>query len=126
MLKRKTVSYILIQLIVLFIVSCSSQEYTTAKLAIQQSDFTKAAEWLPKAMEIEPNNPEIPLVLAIEIFAKNSEWSEMKEMFDRSMGIDPEKVIVDGTRVSYDVAESLANTLSKKLGIVAFAHNCKS
>ena len=93
MLKRKTVSYILIQLIVLFIVSCSSQEYTTAKLAIQQSDFTKAAEWLPKAMEIEPNNPEIPLVLAIEIFAKNSEWSDMKKMFDRSMGIDPEKVI---------------------------------
>ena len=40
--------------------------------------------------------------------------------------VDPEKVIVDGTRVSYDVAESLANTLSKKLGIVAFAHNCKS
>ena len=93
MLKRKTVFYILIQLIIIFIVSCSSQEYTTAKLAIQQSDFTKAAEWLPKAMEIEPNNPEIPLVLAIEIFAKNSEWSDMKKMFDRSMGIDPEKVI---------------------------------
>ena len=30
----------------IFIMSCSSQEYTTAKLAIQQSDFSKAAEWL--------------------------------------------------------------------------------
>ena len=38
--------------------SCSSQEYTTAKLAIQQSDFSKASEWLPKAMEVEPDNPE--------------------------------------------------------------------
>ena len=93
MLKIKTAFYIIIQFIALVIISCSSQEYTTAKLAIQQSDFTKAAEWLPKAMEIEPNNPEIPLVLAIEIFAKNSEWSDMKKMFDRSMGIDPEKVI---------------------------------
>ena len=35
----------------IFIMSCSSQEYTTAKLAIQQSDFSKASEWLPKAME---------------------------------------------------------------------------
>jgi tetratricopeptide (TPR) repeat protein len=93
MFKRKTIFNSLIQLTALVIFSCSSQEYTTAKLAIQQSDFTKAAEWLPKAMEIEPNNPEIPLVLAIEIFAKNSEWSDMKEMFDRSMGIDPAKVV---------------------------------
>ena len=39
---------------------CSSQEYTTAKLAIQQSDYKKASEWLPKAMAVEPDNPEIP------------------------------------------------------------------
>ena len=41
----------LIQLIVFIVFSCSSQEYTTAKLAIQQSDFVKAAEWLPKAIQ---------------------------------------------------------------------------
>ena len=43
----------------IFIMSCSSQEYTTAKLAIQQSDFSKASEWLPKAMEVEPDAKQV-------------------------------------------------------------------
>ena len=75
------------------IISCSSQEYTTAKLAIQQSDFKKAEEWLPKAMSVEPDNPEIPMVMAIEIHAKNERWSEMVSMFEKAMNINSEKVI---------------------------------
>ena len=77
----------------IFIMSCSSQEYTTAKLAIQQSDFSKASEWLPKAMEVEPDNPEIPMVMAIEIHAQNEDWNEMIALFDRAMGINSEKVV---------------------------------
>ena len=83
----------LLQLIVMLIISCSSQEYTTAKLAIQQSDFKKAAEWLPKAMEVEPENPEIPVVMAIEIHAKNEEWGDMIKLFNKALSINPEKVI---------------------------------
>lgn len=74
-------------------ISCSSQEYTTAKLAIQQSDFEKAKEWLPKAMAVEPDNPEIPMVMAIEIYAQDNQWNKMVEMFDKAMGINPEKEI---------------------------------
>ena len=51
----------------LFLFACSSQEYTTAKLAIQQSEWSKADEWLPKAMAVEPDNPEIPIVYAVEV-----------------------------------------------------------
>ena len=83
----------IIFLIALIIISCSSQEYTTAKLAIQQSDFKKAAEWLPKAMAVEPDNPEIPIVMAIEIHAENEDWGDMIALFDRAMEIDPDKVI---------------------------------
>ena len=108
MRKRKIVLIGLIQLIVFIVFSCSSQEYTTAKLAIQQSDFVKAAEWLPKAMEVEPDNPEIPVVLGLEIYAQNSQWSEMKEMFDKAISINPGKVIeVRGTFLS--VEESVNN-----------------
>ena len=108
MLKRNLFIIGLIKLAFFIAISCSSQEYTTAKLAIQQSDFIKAAEWLPKAMEIEPNNPEIPIVLAVEIYAKNGQWAEMREMFDRAMGIDPAKVIeVRGTFLP--VKESVDN-----------------
>ena len=83
----------LLQITVMLTISCSSQEYTTAKLAIQQSDFKKAAEWLPKAMAVEPENPEIPVVMAIEIHAKNEEWGDMIKLFNRALSINPEKVI---------------------------------
>ncbi len=73
--------------------ACSSQEYTTAKLAIQQSDFSKAAEWLPKAMAVEPDNPEIPVVMAIEIHAVNEHWKEMVTLFNKAMDINSDKVI---------------------------------
>ncbi len=108
MLKRIFFTISLIQLSIFIITSCSSQEYTTAKLAIQQSDFEKAAKWLPKAMEVEPNNPEIPIVLAVEIYAKNSRWANMKEMFDRAMSIDPNKVI-EVRGVFLPVKESVDN-----------------
>ena len=81
----------------IFIMSCSSQEYTTAKLAIQQSDFSKASEWLPKAMEVEPDNPEIPMVMAIEIHAQNEDWNEIwnvgNEKNEKSIRYLAEKVI---------------------------------
>ena len=93
MFKRKTIFNSLIQLTVLVIFSCSSQEYTTAKLAIQQSDFAKAAEWLPKAMTVQPDNPEIPVNFGIEIHARNKEWHKMREMFDLAMSINSEKEI---------------------------------
>ena len=92
-MKKKIQILILMPLLALVFFVCSSQEYTTAKLAIQQSDFEKAAEWLPKAMAVEPNNPEIPIVLGVEIHADNSDWVKMIEMFDRAMSINSEKTI---------------------------------
>ena len=92
-MKNKQYFSKIILLIAMVIISCSSQEYTTAKLAIQQSDFKKAAEWLPKAMAVEPDNPEIPIVMAIEIHAENEEWEQMIALFDKAMEINPEKVI---------------------------------
>ena len=85
-------SYFNILLVMVFF-ACSSQEYTTAKLALQQSDFKKAAEWLPKAMAVEPENPEIPIVMAIEIHAENEKWTEMVKLFNRAMDINPDKIV---------------------------------
>ncbi|MBL7013061.1 MAG: tetratricopeptide repeat protein [Candidatus Marinimicrobia bacterium] len=93
MLNRKRIFPILLLALALGIIGCSSQEYTTAKLAIQQSDWVKAAEWLPKAMAVEPDNPEIPIILGIEIYAQNKEWDKMNEMFDKAMSINPDKTI---------------------------------
>ncbi|MBI66008.1 MAG: hypothetical protein CMG64_06925 [Candidatus Marinimicrobia bacterium] len=93
MIVRIFYTIISISAIMMLNISCSSQEYTTAKLAIQQSDFNKAKEWLPKAMTAEPENPEIPVVMAIEIFAQNEQWVDMSAMFEKAMNINQEKVI---------------------------------
>ena len=37
--------------------------------------------------------PEIPMVMAIEIYAQDNQWNKMVEMFDKAMGINPEKEI---------------------------------
>ena len=92
-MKKKIQIFIVMPLAAIIFFVCSSQEYTTAKLAIQQSDFKKAAEWLPKAMAVEPDNPEIPIVLAIEIHAENNDWAKMIHLFERAMSINSEKTI---------------------------------
>lgn len=93
MLKLKTITLPILFILSMIMVACSSQEYTTAKLALQQSDWPKVAEWLPKAMLVEPENPEIPIVMGVEIYAKNSQWSDMVEMFEKALSINSEKVI---------------------------------
>ena len=76
-----------------FLISSPTQDYTTAKLAISKRDFSRAAEWLEKAMKIEPDNPEIPLIMAIEIHAKQQSWEKMMEMFELAMKIDSNRVV---------------------------------
>ena len=93
MLARKVTVLLHLLFICIFFVACSSQEYTTAKLAVQQSDWSKAAEWLPKAMAVEPDNPEIPIVLGVEIYARNENWVDMRTMFDKAMALDTNKKV---------------------------------
>ena len=93
MLNKEKLSVLNIAVLCVIFFSCSSQEYTTAKLAIQQQDFVKAAEWLPKAMAIEPNNPEIPVIMVVEIHAKDREWKKMHDMFEQALSIDNGKEI---------------------------------
>jgi len=105
MLTNKSISLAILFTLSMIMVACSSQEYTTAKLAIQQSDFAKAAEWLPKAMAVEPDNPEIPVVLGLEIHAQDGDWKNMVAMFDKAMAIDPDKEIeVRGSFISVNKA----------------------
>ena len=92
-LYRKKLEFIILTTTGLLFFACSSQEYTTAKLAIQQSEWSKAEEWLPKAMAVEPDNPEIPIVYAIEVHARNKNWKEMYDMLQKAISIDPNKKV---------------------------------
>jgi tetratricopeptide (TPR) repeat protein len=78
---------------------CPSEEYTSAKLYLQQNDLEKAEEFLVKAMAVEVDNPEIPFQLGHHIYGKDGRWTEMNEVYDRALAIDPNRKILEGSTV---------------------------
>ncbi|HIB60511.1 MAG TPA: tetratricopeptide repeat protein [Candidatus Marinimicrobia bacterium] len=78
---------------------CPSEEYTSAKLYLQQNDLEKAEEFLVKAMAVEVDNPEIPFQLGHHIYGKDGRWTEMNEVYDKALAIDPNRKILEGSTV---------------------------
>jgi tetratricopeptide (TPR) repeat protein len=75
-------------------VGCASQEYMSAKLYIKEQEWEKAKEFLVKAIEVEPENPEIPYQLGYHIYAlQEKDWEKMNQSFDKALAIDPNKIL---------------------------------
>jgi len=95
MFNKKYLTVTLSLLLALIVVRCSSQEYTSAKLYIQQLEWEKAEEFLIKALAVEPDNPEIPYQLGYHIYGlQKKDWKMMNESFDKALSIDPNKKIL--------------------------------
>ncbi len=77
---------VIIAPVILFL-SCQTQELTSAKLYIQQQSWEEAEEFLKKAEEVEPDNPEIPYLLGSQIYARQGEYEQMNEAFERSLAM---------------------------------------
>lgn len=71
---------------------CQSQELTSAKVYIQQKDYAKAEFNFLTALDVEPENPEVPYLLAVEIYAnKNSglaDYTKAKKYLDETLKRD--------------------------------------
>jgi len=90
MFPRKIISFIFIVFVPLVIWSCgSSAEYTSAKMAIEKSNWAEAEEYLFKALEVEPANAEVMVQIGYHVHAKKREWTEMNKMFNQAIDIDP-------------------------------------
>lgn len=67
---------------------CQSQELTSAKVYIQQKDYAKAEYNFLTALDVEPESPEVPYLLAVEIYAnKNSgltDYAKAKKYYDET------------------------------------------
>src|SRR6056297_405240 len=79
--------------LILLLTGCSSQELTSAKVYIQQKDYKKAEYNFLKALDIEPENPEVPYLLAVEIYGNpNSglvDLGKAKKYLDMTVKRDP-------------------------------------
>ena len=96
MLNKQRMWIVHLWFVAVIFVGCSSQEYTSAKLYIQQEEWKKAEEFLIKAIGVEPENPEIPYQLGYHIYAlQKKDWQRMNESFDKALAIDPNKKILE-------------------------------
>ena len=109
--------YLFLTIFYLGILGCASEELTSARLYIQQENWEKAEEFLVKALEVEPENAEIPYLLGKLIYAKRKEWNKMNEMFDRALKLDREKVILEGSTVKKYVEQSRSQFWSNTFNI---------
>ncbi|MBS1271563.1 MAG: TPR repeat-containing protein YrrB [Candidatus Marinimicrobia bacterium] len=101
-LRRLPLIFALIAVVGTVFYACQSQELTSAKLYIQQQNWEKAEEYLKKAEEVEPKNPEIPLLLGTEVYARQKKFQKMNEAFDRSLAIsDQFKEEIKTVRIKY-------------------------
>jgi len=95
MLNKQRIWVFILGFAAVIIVSCTSQEYTSAKVYILQQEWNKAKEFLVKAIEVESENPEIPYQLGYHIYAlQEKDWEKMNQSFDKALAIDPNKTIL--------------------------------
>ena len=99
MMQMNRITHFSLLFVVLFMISCTSEEYTSAKLYLQQNEYEKAEKFLIKAMVVEPDNPEIPFQLGRYIYGRSGRWTEMNEAFDKALAINPQAKILDGKTV---------------------------
>jgi len=95
MLNKQRIRLAVVGFAAVIFFGCPSQEYTSANVYIQQEEWAKAKEFLIKAIEVEPDNPEIPYKLGYYIYAlKEKDWEKMNQSFDKALAIDPNKKIL--------------------------------
>jgi len=94
MLNKQHIRVAILGFATVIIVGCASQEYESAKVYIKEQEWVKAKEFLVKAVEVEPENPEIPYKLGYYIYAlQEKDWEKMNQSFDKALAIDPNKII---------------------------------
>ena len=86
MLNKQRIWVAMLWLAAVIIIGCASQEYASANLYIQQEEWAKAKEFFIKAIEVEPENPEIPYKLGYYIYAlQEKDWEKMNQSFDKAL-----------------------------------------
>jgi len=98
-MKLKTFILTLTVLVALsfFLTSCQSPEVTSAKVYFQQNNIEAAEEQLLIALEKEPMNPEVPFLLATQVYMPQKEWLKAKEYLEKVKEINPNYVYPVGS-----------------------------
>ena len=86
---------------ILLFMGCKSPEFTSALMYVNENNLEKAEEFFEKALIIEPENALVPYLYARDVLLPEERWSEMANMFDQAIKIDPntpleKPIVIDG------------------------------
>ena len=73
----------------LIMTACQSPEVTSAKVYFQQENIDAAEEQLLIALEKEPQNPEVPYLLASGVYAPRKDYDKALDMLAKAVKLDP-------------------------------------
>ena len=101
-MKRSKLIFIAMILSALF-QGCDSEEFASAKTWVKSNNLEKAEEFFVKAMAVEPENAEVPLLLASDVYLPQRRWAEMNEALDEALRRNPQQVTVTGSTIAQAV-----------------------
>ncbi len=88
---RNKFALIVMIAIALAFLACQSAELTSAKVYVQQNDYSKALEQLKIAEQKEPTNPEVFIMLG-KLYAEMDSFAQMTRAFDRALELDSTEI----------------------------------
>ena len=110
----------MLSLIILFLYSCfgaMSMEFNSARSYVRnENNLEEGEKWALKALEIEPDNAQVPYFLAIEVYRPQKNYDKMGQMFQealkRNSNLDLEQPFKSGDKIINTIHEAIRNEAS--------------
>ena len=111
---------IITSLAILFLYSCfgaMSMEFNSARSYVRiENNLAEGEKWALKALEIEPDNAQVPYFLAIEVYRPQKNYDKMGEMFQealkRKSNLELEQPFKSGDKIIKTIHEAIRNESS--------------
>ena len=108
---------IYLSLIILFLYSCfgaMSMEFNSARSYVRiENNLEQGEIWGLKALEIEPDNAQVPYFLAVEVYRPQKNYDKMGEMFQealkRNSNLDLEQPFKSGNEIIKTIHQAIRN-----------------
>jgi len=115
-----TIRATMLSLIILFLYSCfgaMSMEFNSARSYVRiENNLEEGEKWALKALEIEPDNAQVPYFLAVEVYRPQKNYDKMGTMFQealrRNSNIDLEEPFKSGNKIIRTIHEAIRNEAS--------------
>ncbi len=109
-----------ISFVILFLYSCfgaMSMEFNSARSYVRiENNLEEGEKWALMALDIEPDNAQVPYFLAVEVYRPQKNYDKMGEMFQealkRNSNLQLEQPFKSGNKIISTIHEAIRNEAS--------------